>query len=1063
MHIVAIGDGQFLYQILNFLAMLTSDGVMHKLALLGGLLGIVFLSFQTIINNGRDLPIVQVFVGALLFLVFFGKTTTVVVEDYYSGRTRVVDNVPLGTAAIGSIVSQLGIGLTEKFQQASAVPGVESLPYNYVLDALMASRDLTDGSLFKDADTVAFARTTQEYIANCAMQVFRANGNRWPDNRDPTTAEDAFAALRSNSRAFTMQNYMADGEAYMTCADGWTMLNNYMQTPRFRSALDSIVKKNLHRDIGSDSSIESIYNRVFAMVDQTATDSQLWLKNSVVSNLARKAVQSDVGKNDVASALILESSVNQRNIQFATESSMWLRMARGLMTFFEGVAYGSAPFAAFLIPMGAVGLKLGGRYLAVLLWIFLWTPLLSFVNLFTIDALSGQLDALQTVGSAPLHSIVGIMEAQYTAMDYIGLSGWLAPTVASLAGLFVFGGMAAFSGLASRATGGDFVNEGQVAPNALKTGEMVSRAPQMTASPGEGAYGSGAPYHSWSWSEVSQTSESLRQSQSAGAYQEFAQSLKESLRSGASTSETFNQAAGLLQSARASSSEGVSTSTDAGTGYRSGKSGETSFSAGQTFSVDERMNAGLNVGPKTPAGSASAGAGVSTTDQSSERSGTAMSSSVSAEQSRSTGLSDRRSAENAVDLAKSLATGTATAAQLGVSADKAKELTAAARKAWQSTEAYESSVSMSQSHDARLTIGEQQASAALAGSSSFGSVVASASDLAGSHYHQRLDAMNHVGESGQPKYATDEQRQAAAAILALGDAAADTSLPAETRATAAAMQAEALSLAAGGTPMGGSASGIDGGRAFGAAIAQQAELAAASTMAAGSITGPGGSVDGVFGSAQGAIAGGHAAYAGANVAAGYESAAGGVRAAGDASADAVQSDGYAASLASRAEALGIADSYRGFIASALNTAQGGMEVSQLDDQLQAFTPAGVGERIGNEWVTGEAMSHTQVAQREAMIHGTEASAARSAYGAYQDLAAYSALASATPEIRASAGITDGAFAAMGQGLSARYGAENIAMVTSMAEAGFEGRPEFAKTAGMIVQSLESRGVEPLIR
>ena len=267
-HIIAIGDGQFLYQILNFLALLNSSDMFRQLGLLGAVLGIVFALLQSITTGGRDIPVAQTFVGVMLFMVMFGQQTTVTVEDFYSGQTRVVDNVPFGTAVIGSLVSQVGIGVTEKFMQASAVPGVERLPYQYALDALMASRDLTDGSFFKDDEMRAFARTGEEYVANCALPMYRANGNAWP-NGDPDTADDAMLAMKSTSRVLTMEDYMVSAgqsSELVTCADGWTKLNNFVRTPKFASGVEVVLKRSLHRDIGAGEDMGSIYTSVFQML-----------------------------------------------------------------------------------------------------------------------------------------------------------------------------------------------------------------------------------------------------------------------------------------------------------------------------------------------------------------------------------------------------------------------------------------------------------------------------------------------------------------------------------------------------------------------------------------------------------------------------------------------------------------------------------------------------------------------------------------------------------------------------------------------------------------------------
>lgn len=1074
--IIAIGDGQFLYQILNFLALLNSSNMFAQLAMLGALLGIVFSLLQSITTGGRDIPIASTFVGVMLFMVMFGQSTTVTVEDYYSGRTRVIDNVPMGTAIVGSLISQVGIGITDKFMQASAVPGSERLPYQYTLDALMASRDLTDGSFFKDPETRAFARTAQEYISQCAMQIYRGNGNRWPEGNDPTTADDAWLAMKSNSQSYTMQNFMDQGEAstapdYMTCANGWTMLNSYMSSSKFQLAVETIVKRSLHRDIGDGGDINGIYTDVFASLNQSGTDAQLWLKNSVVANIARKGVQQSVGKDDVASAVIVETAVNQRNVQFSAESSLWLRMARGIMTFFEGVGYGMAPFAALLIPFGAYGLRIGLRYVALLLWIFLWTPLLAFVNMFTIDALSGQLDALQTVGGAPLHSIIGIMEAQYTAMDYIGISGWMAPTVASLAGLLVFGGLAGFNSLAGRVNGADFVKEDQVAPAALSTGALMSRQAAMTGSPGEGTITSGAATTSWVFGDVASTSAAFRQTASQESFATFGELLKNGLTNAATVKDAYNQAASVLDSRAASSTVGVS-ATDAQSVSNTDSAGSgTSADASRESRNTDTLEAGGRLGVSAGKGGVGVGGSVGgrtqTSDTAKEGSGMSMDSRTSVDTRSTTGLDERATADKAFTLAKALSEGTVSAAELGVSADRAAEVTAAAQKAYRAGEAYEESTALTQTAAASLTIGEGAGSQALAQSGNLGKFVDAAQQLAPS-FQERLDGMRDVAGSGQAKYASQEQNLAAAALLSLGDAAHDRSLPESTRALAADMQTQALGYAAGGSTGGASLSGavqrVGAGSSFSDTVGTHVTNADSAEASAQNLVAPNGSGAGVFGEAGAQVRAGQNAYNSTNIDTQHSVNSANVNAIGEVAQGRTATAAMGGQLESRMENLGLGDDWRTMSQGLMSTNAGQLTALETTTLL---SPEGLGTSLASS--VSQAMSGggiytpAQVAVAESFLQSPGVQAGNAAYADYPELAAYSALSGMDVTTRELHGVNAQMYAAMGSALSTQYGAETVAAVSSMGAVGLDRNPEFANTAAMINDHLKSNHVEPMRR
>lgn len=1068
--IIAIGDGQFLYQILNFLALLNNSGIFTKLGLLGGMMGIVFLLLGSIMKNAQDFPVGQMIVGVVLFMVFFGQTASVRVEDYYSGQTRVVDNVPLGTAIVGSMISGVGVALADNFMQASAVPGVEELPYNYVLDALMATRDLTDGTTWTSPEMQEADRAIQEYIRSCVMPIYRTTG-AWPQGEDPTTAEDAWAALRTDSQVRSMQDFIGATSGlpkYQTCVQGWNEIDAFMHSPAFTAEVDLAITRHLHRQTGAAEGGAAQYDRIFEMLQQESGNGQLALKNAVIANIAARSQSGDeIDSNKVASTILTTTAANQRNVQFAAETSLWLRMVRGMMTFFEGVSYGMAPFAALLIPFGAYGMRVGLRYVAILLWIFLWIPLLSFVNLFTIDAVTGQLDALQQAGSAPIHSVVGIMNAQYTAADYIGIAGWLAPTVAALAGVLVFGGLAGFNSLAGRVNGADFIKEDQIAPNALQTGALHSQSALMTHSPGEGTMLTGSATQSWGWGDVSSRNSSYKLSDSVSAYEKFGQTLKNATGSNASISDTFNTSATVTDTHRSGTSDSV-TSTGQNTATYTDKDGaSTSYSANSANSAETQMTAKGNVGAGTPGGSpvsVSFGGGMSGTAKqiSAERSEAEVGSGVTLDQARSTGLASATSANNAAELAKGLATGTIHASQLGVTGSKAEELTKAAEQAWSATQAYEQSVSEAASHSSNLQITEQQASAHLAGSGNLDSVVGTATSLAGAYYHDRLAAMEHSGASGLPKYATAEQRQAAAALLALGDAAGDASLPAGVRQAAGERQAEALASVVGGHTGGIGRSEVSAavggyGGDVRDAVGSHTQGIADQVSAAGNLHGSGESVDSVYGRAGSQIQAGAGAVASANPGSGHAAAAAAVQSAYAQGSAALGNAAYHNLMEHRLETMGYGNDFRG--AFNAGTTQLGALAGAVSAGDAAVSPAlgAANEALAALGYGDKTISPGAMGIGAAIATFGIEQAGGGAFGEYDVLANYATVSGIPQSVRSELGITPEKYEAMGLGVAHVFGADTQAAVKVMGEVGFKDRPEFTSMARDIAEHHRAAG------
>lgn len=502
-HIISIGDEAYLYKILQFLAMLSSPGtnLYAKLGLMSAIIGLVLVIMTVLTSGGRRFEFGGYIIAIVLFMVFFGSTANVVVEDFYTGRTDIVQGVPLGTAIVGSIVSQAGVAIIQDFQTGTSVPGSSTLSPQYALDALMAYRNLTDSGSYCSSGTremCQWAKTFQSYVANCALPEYKLQGHWW--NGDPNTSPNLLEAIKTPDLGFAIDNYLAPGGPntpgnVTTCQTAWSDLDQAWDNKQTGIAAGFAGLMKIHTGQGetvagalnaawatlskntpSPSAGNPSSANLTALLGEAGANAQQSVQNAVSANLlARGLAKGYRDANQAGEAAIIESAANQRNIQFAAQSSLFTRTLRATMTFFEGVIYGMAPFLAFLIPLGPMGFRYVGRYLQVLVWIFLWMPLLSFVNLFEIMAVLREMNALMpAIGNAPLISAVGINQIEYTVSDWIGIGGYLATAAIGFSGFVVFGAVAAFQGIAAEANAPTSLNPGPLAPDMMNVAPPVS-------------------------------------------------------------------------------------------------------------------------------------------------------------------------------------------------------------------------------------------------------------------------------------------------------------------------------------------------------------------------------------------------------------------------------------------------------------------------------------------------------------------------------------------------------------------------------------------------------------
>ena len=117
--IISIGDGEMLYNAFQGVAMIFGNNSLNKLISAGFALGILLISLRYLTD--QEFPLRYALVGLILYLVMFTPKDTVTIEDIYSGQVRVVANVPIGVAIPMSVISTMGVKMTEMFETAFSI------------------------------------------------------------------------------------------------------------------------------------------------------------------------------------------------------------------------------------------------------------------------------------------------------------------------------------------------------------------------------------------------------------------------------------------------------------------------------------------------------------------------------------------------------------------------------------------------------------------------------------------------------------------------------------------------------------------------------------------------------------------------------------------------------------------------------------------------------------------------------------------------------------------------------------------------------------------------------
>ncbi len=858
-HIISIGDEAYLYKIFQFLAMLNSSGtdLYARLGFLAALIGVILVLITAVTSGGRQFPIGAYAVSIVLFLVFFGQTTSVELEDFYTGRTDIVQDVPLGTAMIGSIVSQAGVAIIEKFQEGLSLPGSETLSPQYALDALMAYRNLSNAASYCGFGSTAmcnWSRTFRSYVSNCVLPEYKLRGGWWAG--DPNTSSNLLQSIQVADLGFVTDDYLGNAQGKTStgevsdCANTYSNLNQAWTNPQTGIAAGFAGLMKVHTPTGT--SVPDALGSAFAelganttqpggrsgglpaLLGQASENAQQSIQNAVSANLlARGLAQGYRDANQVGEAGVIESAANQRNVQFAAQSTLFTRTLRATMTFFEGVIYGLAPFLAFLIPLGPIGFRYAGRYLQLLVWLFLWMPLLSFVNLFEVMAVLREMNALlPAIGNAPLISAIGINQIEYTVSDWVGMGGYLTTAVVGLSGMIVFGSVAAFQGVAAEANAPTRLDPTPIAPDVLSTAPPVQMGSMYAGAGGSAQALSGAPMLSWNAGQLISTSEQATLARASTLAQQLQASGHFGKTINAQTLQAWTARHALTHGAHAQA--GLSAAAPSGTRTSTGTS--TSVSTDKSLSGHVGGNvgvAGVGLG------------GVQAGDAEHWRASTehAQQQSHAADVTPTAGFTSSHGNDRSLshDQGTSLTGGTSSSASV---ARTESEL-------FNTMQSYNALASASHSVGANMTVTLPQAASALAGNSrALDSVVSAAHAYGGEAFQRNLQ---HLGGL----FPDAAQRTAAASLMTLQGAAQGGGAMAESaqleldRGLAAVPGWSALGSV--GTAARAGAQ-LGSGAAFGGAVAGQTAGVAGDVAGAGGLSVAPNSIGGVPSDARGAFA-----------------------------------------------------------------------------------------------------------------------------------------------------------------------------------------------------------------
>ncbi len=482
--IFSVGDSAYLQAVLNAIAMISGTGDYRTAAAIGGLIGVIIVMLRALMQwDGRGIRYQDLLLAYVLWLMLYAPSVRVSIEDAYTGSVVVVDNVPLGPAVVGSVMSNMGYRTTRLFEQGFGTPSMTGNGFADSLQTLTAVRKNLLSRVNLGAANVPNAGSDMEtsfanYVRECTLTGVDLNQK----SVDAILRDaDPLNAIRFDSDIYMTQIYVGGQPQTKTCTDAWADLS-VVANGNFATALEGLLQPTLGVPAAADT-VPKIQDAFDALAGPGVIDAADYMLMSAIMPMFEKGV---IGRHEDGlhwnKAAMVEQAIQQRNTQWAAEQTLFAKIVRPMMAFIEGLSYAIAPIMAFVVMLGNVGIRMNIGYFSMLLWIQLWMPILAVINLFIQMSAAGKMAAL-TTATYNLPSMMGIYQLDMELQQWLSIGGMLAASTPAITLMLIYRGAVTATHFLGRMDGGDYVNEKIATPDVISPAPVLNAQSQHQYSP----------------------------------------------------------------------------------------------------------------------------------------------------------------------------------------------------------------------------------------------------------------------------------------------------------------------------------------------------------------------------------------------------------------------------------------------------------------------------------------------------------------------------------------------------------------------------------------------------
>ena len=438
------GNGQFIAEVLNSVAILAGSGILGLIRL--GLVAGILLAVLSSLFGGRMMPGHQFALSLLVYMMLFGVKVDVAVFDRVTSYTRVMSAVPAGVGVFAWATSGVGSGLTRVMETAFSTPDA----LRYSKNGLLRGAELIKRSTAFTVAEPHLANTVSSFVRECGLKGV-TSGLITPDTLEKSA--DLFSSMGASNYRFVelhtnvalppgaYASPMSTGDCSAAprpvlayCGEAHAGISACVNAyyPGWATELaeeSGFVNRqtNVVNTAGFTEALRESY-RELAGVSMSAKD--IIIQNAMINSYSRSVKSLAVAGGSEASLLslsIAEARARQKNsfLVLGEMARHTLPYIRGLL---QGMLYGIFPAVIFLA-MTPLAARIIPAYLIAMLWTELWNPIYAIVNLFSNLKLRRALEPY-TDGALTVISRGSVVHESDMAMAVAGLAATIVPMIA---------------------------------------------------------------------------------------------------------------------------------------------------------------------------------------------------------------------------------------------------------------------------------------------------------------------------------------------------------------------------------------------------------------------------------------------------------------------------------------------------------------------------------------------------------------------------------------------------------------------------------------------------------